>query len=163
MLEDTTTMGSMESSLREKRLWAIDSALYNLKNDTFREIFPSLSKKLYEGLTEAQKRRLKEDFIKRKVKLDALPGLQEVQLETTGSGGGGEAANGDCDKNNNTGKQGGAGGATAAAGGAEGNMAAGGGGANANGGGWSMNILILVVIIAGLVINYVLKSNNFYD
>lgn len=150
MLEDTITMGSMESSVREKRIWALDSPLYNLKNDTFREIFPSLSQETFVKLTDAQKRRLKEDFVKRKVRLDVFPELMDIQLGAGGSGG-------DCDKNNNMDNRGGEGAA----------VAGGGGGgaveANNNENGWSMNILILGVILGGLVLNYVLKSSNFYD
>lgn len=154
-------MGSMESSLREKRMWALDSPLFNLKNDAFREIFPSLSQETFAKLTDAQKRRLKEDFIKRKVKLDVFPELLELQLGENGvnsgpvdgktAGAAPGSSSGDCDRNNNMGVREGA--------------AAGAGGdvANANGNGWSMNILILGVILAGLVVNYVLKSSNFYD
>lgn len=151
MLEDTITMGSMESSVREKRIWALDSPLYNLKNDTFREIFPSLSQETFVKLTDAQKRRLKEDFVKRKVRLDVFPELMDIQLGGGGSGG-------DCDKNNNMDNRGGEG--AAVAGGAGGNNAVEG---NNNENGWSMNILILGVILGGLVLNYVLKSSNFYD
>lgn len=155
MLEDTTTMGSMESSLREKRIWALDSPLYNLKNDTFREIFPSLSQDMFAQLSEAQKRRLKEDFIKRKVKVDVFPELQEIQLVGEGGGGAGasggaaEASNGDCDRNNNTANGG--------------NRGAQEGAVGANDNGWSMHIVILGVILAGLVFNYVLKSSNSYE
>lgn len=151
MLEDTITMGSMESSVREKRIWALDSPLYNLKNDTFREIFPSLSQETFVKLTDAQKRRLKEDFVKRKVRLDVFPELMDIQLGGGGSGG-------DCDKNNNMDNRGGEG--AAVAGGAGGGNAVEG---NNNENGWSMNILILGVILGGLVLNYVLKSSNFYD
>lgn len=166
MLEETFTTGSMQSSLREKRIWAMDSALYNLKNDTFREIFPSLSRELFAKLSISQRRRLKEDFIKRKVKMDMFPELEDLQMEaaTTGSGEkGGGAANGDCDKNNN--KEG----ANAAEGngevreeGALRQHAAGGGRGDDNMR-WSTHILILVVILGGLILNYVLKSSNFYD
>lgn len=159
MLEDTTTLGSMESSLREKRIWALDSPLYNLKNDTFREIFPSLSKEMFAKLTDAQKRRLKEDFVKRKVKLETFPELLELNLEgergegTGGSGGGGGGAS--CDTNNNKKGEGGAGTVTA-----NGDVVVGAAdGAN----GYTMHIMVLGVILAGLVLNYVLKASNFYD
>lgn len=162
MLEDTDTMGSMESSLREKRIWAIDSLLYNLKNDTFREIFPSLSKELFAKLTEGQRRRLKEDFTKRKVKMDMFPELELLSLEATGTTGstdkGGCAANGDCDKNNNTEASGAA--RERREGRAEQQGAGGGGEENIR---WSTNVLILVVVLGGLILNYVLKSSNFYD
>lgn len=150
MLEDTITMGSMESSVREKRIWALDSPLYNLKNDTFREIFPSLTQETFVKLTDAQKRRLKEDFVKRKVRLDVFPELMDIQLGGNG---------GDCDKNNNMDNRGGEGAAVAGGGAGGGNAVEG----NNNENGWSMNILILGVILGGLVLNYVLKSSNFYD
>lgn len=159
MLEDTSTMGSMESSLREKRLWALDSPLFNLKNDAFREIFSSLSQDTFAKLTDAQKRRLKEDFIKRKVKLDVFPELLELSengvntgpVDGKAAGAAPGSTSGDCDRNNNMGVR-------------EGAAAVAGAGVDeANGNGWSMNILILGVILAGLVVNYVLKSSNFYD
>lgn len=155
MLEDDTpTLGSMESSLREKRNWATDSPLFNLKNDTFREIFPSLSQEMFARLSDAQKRRLKEDFLKRKVRLDVFPELHDLQVEdaagaaaaaSAGSAAGEEGSAGTgraCDRNNNR------------EGGPENENAA---------RSWTT---ILAVILGGLVLNYGLKymkMNNFYD
>lgn len=165
-------MGSIETSLREKRICALDSALYNLKNDTFREIFPSLSREMFDKLTVAQRRRLKEDFVKRKVKwATEFPELKEIPLTSEGGGGvTAETTNGDCDRNNNKNKQNGT--ATNGEAGrvneeeraaAVGNDGARNGAVAGGEGQWSMNVVILGVILAGLVVNYVLKVNNFYD
>lgn len=153
MLEDTATMGSIESSLREKRIWAIDSPLFNLKNDTFREIFTSLSEQMFSKLSDSQKRRLKEDFIKRKIKLDVFPELKDIELNTGTDKGGPSTANGACDTNNNKGE------AALIGGGEEAT-------ANNNDNNLRSWSIVLGVIVAGLVFNYVLKYlkvNNFYD
>lgn len=146
-------MGSIESSLREKRIWAIDSLLFNLKNDTFREIFSAMIPEMFAKLADSQKRRLKEDFIKRKIKLDVFPELMDIQLDT--AKGGPSTANGVCDRNNNKGV------AVAALAGGEGGTANNNNDNNLRS--WS---IILAVIVAGLTVNYVLKYlkvNNFYD
>jgi len=52
MLETTPTLGSIESSEYEKRQYAQASAMYNLKNKTFRELFPELCQELQREIDE---------------------------------------------------------------------------------------------------------------
>lgn len=42
MLENTPTLGSIESTLREKQKYARDSLEFNLKNEIFCELFPDV-------------------------------------------------------------------------------------------------------------------------
>lgn len=158
MLEDTSTLGSIESSEREKRILAIESLLFNLKNDTFRELFPTLSQDLCGRLNEKQKRRLKEDLQKRKCKLNLFPELEALEPVTAATAtsattatpeNAGQTADqddrNDCDNadgamNNNNHQN-----------------------PNNVNSKLSTNMFILAVIIAGLVLNYVLKTSNGYD
>lgn len=52
MLETTPTLGSIETSDYEKRQYARTSAAYNLKNRTFRELFPELCEEFQRQINE---------------------------------------------------------------------------------------------------------------
>lgn len=145
MLEDTPTLGSFVSSLRVKRILAMESALFNLKNDTFRELFPSLSKQMFEKLNDKQKRLLRDDLLKRKCSLEMFPEL-ETLTEVTRTD--------NCDN-----AAGGSEGDSAAAQSLRDNSAANNPN-NAQNSKLSTNIFILAVIVSGLLMNYVLKSIN---
>jgi len=52
MVEDTPTLGSVESSLLTKQNLALLSLSFNIKNDTFCELFPDISQEIKEKLNE---------------------------------------------------------------------------------------------------------------
>lgn len=54
MLENTPTFGSTESSLYEKQQYAKKSLAFNLKNSTFRELFPQICDEINSRLKKQQ-------------------------------------------------------------------------------------------------------------
>lgn len=52
MLESTPTLGSTETSVYERKEYAKKSLAFNLKNDTFRELFPDICTEMQNKLLE---------------------------------------------------------------------------------------------------------------
>lgn len=52
MLESTPTLGSTETSVYERKEYAKKSLSFNLKNDTFRELFPDICTEIEEKLLQ---------------------------------------------------------------------------------------------------------------
>lgn len=55
MVEDTPTLGSIETPLYTKRTYASQSLSFNLKSDTFCELFPDIVKEIKEKLPQVAK------------------------------------------------------------------------------------------------------------
>ncbi|XP_065842423.1 ubiquitin-conjugating enzyme E2 J2-like [Oscarella lobularis] len=55
MLETTPTMGSEETSDYQKQQLALDSGLFNLRNSTFRELFPQICQEIEERVKLGEK------------------------------------------------------------------------------------------------------------
>lgn len=72
MLETTPTLGSCESTLKEKRRFAENSLEFNLKNEIFCELFPDVVTEIKERLSK----------------------IKEAQSVTNGGASGGAAAGG---------------------------------------------------------------------
>lgn len=54
MLENTPTLGSCETSVYEKKKLAQNSLEFNLKNETFKELFPDVCKEINERIKKIQ-------------------------------------------------------------------------------------------------------------
>lgn len=52
MLESTPTLGSTETSVYERKEYAKKSLAFNMKNDTFKELFPEICTEIQEKLTQ---------------------------------------------------------------------------------------------------------------
>lgn len=52
MLESTPTLGSTETSVYERKEYAKKSLSFNMKNDTFKELFPDICTEIQEKLLQ---------------------------------------------------------------------------------------------------------------